>query len=61
MPKPDKDITKKENYQPISLMNRDIKIHNRFIYSKLIPITHKRNYSPQPSEIHAKYANWCNN
>ena len=47
IPKQDKDNTKKENYRPISLMNTDAKILNKFLANRIQQHTKKLRHHNQ--------------
>lgn len=56
VPKPDKNITRKENQEPMSLMNIDVKVIN----SKSNPTANKKNNTSQLNGIYSMYTGWFN-
>jgi len=53
--KPDKDVTKKENYRPISLMNIDAKILNKILANRIQQHILK-DHTSQPSGLYPRDA-----
>jgi hypothetical protein len=59
IPKPDKDISKKENYRTISLMNINAKIHNKIMANQIQQHIRKMTHHNQVSFI-PRMQGWFN-
>jgi hypothetical protein len=56
IPKPQKDLTKIENFRPISFMNIDAKILNKILANGIEEHIKKKNHPSWPSRFHSRDA-----